>query len=415
MGSLNKRPFFQPPFHYGWVIVISGLLSIFACLGFARFVLGMILPSMSTNLQLRYSDMGLLGTGNFLGYLIAVLLAGRFIESVGARIAIFTGLTVSWISMMLIGFSDSLGKIVLLYGITGVGSGITNISIMGLVSKWFTRQKRGTASGIIVIGSGFALIISGLLVPFINGLYPQDGWRVNWWISATIVFLVSVWDLLLIRNKPEELNLRPVGQPDPETDRLLDIKSTIYTRGLTFHLGIIYLLFGLSYVIYITFVITSFVKEYGLNEAVAGQLWSLIGLLSLLSGPVFGGLSDRLGRGKGLMIVFAMQMIAYALSATGIKGLPLYMSIFFFGVTVWSIPSIMAAAAGDYFGPLKAPSVFGFMTFVFSIGQITGPVVAGLIAEATGSLSLVFTISSVSAGIGLFLSSMLKRPEHYAR
>ena len=64
------------PFHYGWVIVFTGTLCILACLGFGRFALGMLLPSMASTLHLSYSQMGFISTANFTGYLISVLMSG---------------------------------------------------------------------------------------------------------------------------------------------------------------------------------------------------------------------------------------------------------------------------------------------------------------------------------------------------
>ena len=61
--------------HYGWVIAFTGMAVLFSCLGLGRFSLGMLLPSMSTSLDLNYSQMGLIGTGNFVGYMISAILA----------------------------------------------------------------------------------------------------------------------------------------------------------------------------------------------------------------------------------------------------------------------------------------------------------------------------------------------------
>ena len=55
------------PFHYGWLIVIAGSLGIFACIGLARFALGMLLPAMGADLQLSYAQMGTISTANFIG------------------------------------------------------------------------------------------------------------------------------------------------------------------------------------------------------------------------------------------------------------------------------------------------------------------------------------------------------------
>ena len=58
--------------HYGWVVVFVGTLTVFSCLGLARFAFGMLLPSMRDALGMSYDEMGFLGTGNFAGYLVAV-------------------------------------------------------------------------------------------------------------------------------------------------------------------------------------------------------------------------------------------------------------------------------------------------------------------------------------------------------
>ncbi|MFN3395916.1 MAG: YbfB/YjiJ family MFS transporter [Thermodesulfovibrionales bacterium] len=80
--------------HYGWLIVLSGTLCIFACLGLGRFTIGMILPSMATSLGLTYSQMGLISTANFVGYLISVFVSGIIVRKTGARSLIFSALLI---------------------------------------------------------------------------------------------------------------------------------------------------------------------------------------------------------------------------------------------------------------------------------------------------------------------------------
>ncbi|MBM9537476.1 hypothetical protein [Desulfobulbus alkaliphilus] len=45
------------PFHYGWLIVISGTLGSFACIGLAHFALGMLLPAMGEENSRMNSEM----------------------------------------------------------------------------------------------------------------------------------------------------------------------------------------------------------------------------------------------------------------------------------------------------------------------------------------------------------------------
>jgi len=185
----------------------------------------------------------------------------------------------------------------------------------------------------------------------------------------------------------------------------------IYRKGIIYYLGAIYFLFGYTYVIYATFIVTTLVRERGFSESLAGNFWMWVGFLSLFSGPVFGTLSDRIGRKAGLMIVFSLQAVSYLLIATRLPGIFLYLSIGFFGLVAWSIPSIMAAAIGDYVGPKKSAAAIGFVTFIFGLGQISGPAIAGVLAERTGSFSGSFFMAAAFAGAAVVLSGFLRKPQ----
>ena len=72
--------------HYGWYVVAAGTLCIFASLGFGRFALGMLLPAMAESLNLTYSQMGLISTSNFVGYMFAVLFCGYISAKTGSSL-----------------------------------------------------------------------------------------------------------------------------------------------------------------------------------------------------------------------------------------------------------------------------------------------------------------------------------------
>jgi MFS family permease len=402
------------PFHYAWIIVAAGTLCIVACLGFGRFALGMLLPSMAATLKLSYSEIGFISTGNFIGYLAAVLFCGRIAGRIGSRRLIVAALITISASMALISRSSSFLGILILYLITGMGSGAANVPVMGLITAWFDRTIRGRAAGFVVIGSGFAIIISGKLIPFVNKLIGPEGWRMNWLILAGTVAVIAVVGHLFLRNKPEDKGLTPLGSEGkdirPVMHRAIDKKS-IYTNKTLYLLGAIYFLFGYTYVIYATFIVTTLVKERGFSEAIAGNFWSWVGFLSLFSGPVFGTLSDKLGRKAGLIIVFSFQTIAYLLVAANLPPIFLYLSIGFYGVVAWSIPSIMVAAVSEYVGVDKALAAFGFITFIFGLGQITGPSIAGILAERTGSFSSSFFMAAAFAASAILLTAFLKKPQ----
>ncbi len=400
------------PFHYAWVIVATGMLSIVACLGFGRFALGMLLPSMASTLGLTYSQIGFISTGNFLGYLASVLFCGHLARKIGSRRLIVISLIVIGVSMALISQARSFAAVLVLYTITGTGSGAANVPVMGLITAWFDRTIRGRAAGFVVIGSGFAIIISGKLIPYVNKLVGPEGWRTNWLILAGIVMMIAGVGRLFLRNKPEDIGLSPLGGDKhiPPVHQSERDGASIYRNKTLYLLGSIYFLFGYTYVIYATFIVTALVKERGFSETIAGNFWSWVGLLSLVSGPVFGTLSDRLGRKAGLMLVFSLQALAYLLVAANLPPLFLYLSIGFYGIVAWSIPSIMVAAVSEYVGVDKALAAFGLITFIFGLGQIAGPSVAGVLAERTGSFSSSFFMAAAFAGAAILLTGFLKKP-----
>jgi len=396
--------------HYGWHIVWTGTFCIFACLGLGRFALGMILPAMGQSLHLSYSQMGLVGTVNFAGYLVAVLFCGALVDRFGYRRLIVMALAAIGLSMILIGRSSSFVMILMCYTITGMGSGAANVPMMGLISQWFAKSHRGRATGFVVIGSGFAILLSGKMVPFLNHMGGAEGWRLSWQVLGGIILLVAGLCLMMLRNNPQEKKLHPLGQPGEEANDLLTTTKTSISFQDIAQLGGLYFLFGYTYVIYATFIVTSLIQEHGFSEAEAGNFWSLVGGLSLLSGPVFGSLSDRIGRKYTLAIVFAIQTTAYLLVSRPLSTPFLYLSIGCFGVVAWSIPSIMAALAGDYAGPQKAARIFGLITFIFAMGQIAGPAVAGVLAEKSLSFGSSFLMAACFTAFGVVLALSLRSP-----
>ena len=173
------------------------------------------------------------------------------------------------------------------------------------------------------------------------------------------------------------------------------------------HLGLVYFGFGFTYVIYATFVVTKLVQENGFSEAVAGGFWSWVGALSLFSTPFFGALSDRIGRRLTLVLVLGLQCLAYLVSAFTLSDAMVYLSVVLFGLTAWSVPGIMVAAAGDVMGPARAAAGLAFLTLFFGVGQIAGPALAGWLAEVAGGFQPAFLLASAVAGAAAVLAFRL--------
>jgi len=385
---------------------------LFACLGLGRFSLGMLLPSMGISLNLNYSQMGLIGTGNFVGYMLSVVLAGMVAKTIGARWTISLGLVLVGGSMALISRAMGFMEVMALYVATGIGSGLANVPMMGLVSHWFSKTNRGRAAGLMLSGNGIAIVFTGLLIPWINTSLGAEGWRAGWLTIGILALGITAIAAIFLRNEPGEKALSPVGGAvvAPVISDSEHPGKNKSNRGVMVHLGCIYALFGATYVVYATFIVTAMVNERGFGENTAGTFWAVVGGLSIFSGPLFGWLSDRLGRKRGLLLVYALFTLAYVLVAADLPNPFLYASIAIFGLAVWSVPTIMSAAVGDYTGPARAVKAFGFITLFFGAGQITGPAVAGVLADNTGTFSMAFWLCALLTTMAIGLTLCLRPP-----
>jgi len=406
----NEAQHTAPPCHYGWVIVVVGFLIIFACIGLARYAYTMLLPSMQAGLGLSYDRMGFIGTGNFSGYLAAVILAPRLIRRYRPRRVITIGLTITTLAMLAISRCQGFAEPLMLYTLVGMGTGFANIPTMALISYWFRSERRGTAAGLIIGGNGAAIVLAGFLIPLLNRCLGADGWRTGWLILGLVSLIVAILAAWLIRNQPSDMGLEPLGHSQPVAPEQLIAHEERGDGAVLVRLGLLYLAFGATFMVYGTFIVTTMVKEMGFSENVAGMYWSWVGLFSLFSGVVFGALSDRVGRKLGLALVFAVQCAAYLLAGCMLGRAGLIASIILYGSTVFAIPAIMAAAMADYLGLLRSAGAFATVTIFFAVGQTVGPGTAGMIAKASGSFSSAYLLASAITALAALFALMLPRP-----
>ena len=404
--------------HYGWIVIFMGLIITVAAHGFGRMAYTILLPAMKDGLNFDYTQLGLLGTGNFIGYLSMAIIGGFLAARFGARTIITFALLLMGVTMILTGLAKSFGFAFSMRLLTGLGNGAAYVPAMALGSAWFAVKKRGFATGIVSGGIGLGTFLSGIIVPFILTSYGTDGWRYSWYILGTIVILIAIVVFLFLRNQPGDKGLLPVGQKEKEEvqDSSPNKKSSsldwnkIYRMKGMWYLGVVYFFYGLSYIIYMVFFAAYLVKEMGYTEAWAGGLWAIIGGLSIFCGVIWGSISDRIGRGKGAALAYLVLGISYIVYAVFKSEAGFYLSAILFGLTAWSIPTIMAAAAGDFVGPRLAPAGLGFITLFFGIGQSIGPVLGGYLADVSNSFTLPFLIAGGISFVGMIFSFYLKKP-----
>ncbi len=404
--------------HYGWWIVLSAVLSIFVCLGVGRFALGMLLPAMGQALPLDYVQMGWISTANFVGYLLGALWVRRLLPRHGERRLIAMSLMLIIATMVGVSASGGFVLILVLYGCTGVGSGIAMVSTMALVPQWFDRKWRGLAVGFLSVGFGLAIILAGWLVPLANAEMGAMGWRLGWGGLAALCLPMVLFCLIMIRNRPLDKGLEPFGESTsasgewvaPPGMARMEANAGPRLHKVIQRLATVYFLFGATYVVYGTFIVTTLVREHGMTEAKAGQFWIWLGVFSLFCGPLLGAFSDRLGRRAGLCLALFMQACAYALISYGSGAVAVYLSIALYGLSTFGVPLIMTAAVADYSSPQRAAVIIGTITAIFGVGQILGPVLAGVMADYSGSFTPAYLASAALVALAIAITLTLPDP-----
>ncbi len=397
--------------HYGYVIITMGTVVVVGSLGFARFGYTMILPVMQHSLFLSSTEMGFLAAGNLIGYLLFSFIGGILASKYGPKLVITCSLFVCGIAMIGTGFTQGFALAFILRLITGLGSGGSNVPMMGLASSWFSQRRRGMATGLMSGGSGIGLVLVGLVLPRIFAYYGEWGWRMGWYSLGALVILIGFLGVKFLVNNPRELDLPPVGGEDKadEESRASSLQWSLVFRSKTIlHMALIYFLFGFSYIIYSTFFASFLVDERGMLESTAGNLWALIGVLSIFSGLLWGIFSDRFGRKAGLVAIFTLQFTSFLIFSQTFNFSGYLISAILFGLTAWSIPGVMAASIGDHLGSRLAPAGLGMVTLVFGIGQALGPAISGYLADLTTSFSLAFLLAAFGALLGAIISMFLK-------
>lgn len=405
----------RKPFHYGWVVLAMGTLTVFGALGLGRFGYSTILPLMQVDLNMGNEQAGLLATISLAGYLGWSIIGGALAVRYGIRIIASCGLLVTGMGMIFAGSSHGFVYLAASCFLAGIGSGAANIAVMGLWSAWFSVKRRGFAAGIAVTGSSLGLIFTGIFVPWRLSIYGTSSWRISWIIFGSIALVLAVASYIILRNSPAQMGLRPIGEEDHgkvDTDKPSGhLLSKVYTSPLVWRLGLVYFAFGFSYIIYLTFFLRYLTIDLAYSSLAAGRYFMLIGWFSLGCGLIWGALSDYIGRRKTIAIIFLFHAISYCLFALGKSSFYIATSAILFGLSAWSIPALMAAVSGDLFNPRQAPAAFGFITFFFGIGQALGPSIAGVLTRAFGSFPPVFLMIAIVSLLGAAASMWFERLE----
>jgi predicted MFS family arabinose efflux permease len=213
-----------------------------------------------------------------------------------------------------------------------------------------------------------------------------------WFGLAVCVFVVGLLATATLREPPSR-GAGP-GRPRPSM-------RAVFGSASVWQLGLVFMFYGVAYVTYGTFFAAHLARDAGLASDEIGRLWSLAGVVGLGGGILSGALSDRLGPRLTLMLLFVGQAIAEVTLALG-QSPPLFLfSALLYGLTVWCFAAVVSAACALAVGPRLAPAAVSLAVVMMSIGQLSGPILGGLLADRFGSFSPALLLATAADVLGI--------------
>lgn len=375
--------------------IITSILVVFACLGLARFAFGMVLPNMKLDLGLNNTQIGWIGSLNFIGYLSGLFFTNKLYNKLGPYILIKRSLLTQAFFMGLMALSLSYSITSIAYFFTGLCGAFANIAIMTYIAASVPKQIKGKATGMAIVGAGLGIMLSGIIVPFFDGIYAESSWKVSWGIFALFIFFISfILKYGIDINAHNKLHQGEVTLP-----------KNIFLNKSFLEVALLYLIFGITYVVFVTFFVITAQSKWGVSSDISGVFWIVVGFSSIFAGPLFGSIADKIGNFKALMIIYFIQTFANLILAYDSPEYFLWICAFMFGISTWGIPSIMAVLSSELFGAKHTAKILSFITLFFGVGQILGPIGAGWIIDSFENFSYPFYLSATLTFLG-FLGAL---------
>lgn len=382
-----------------WKVAFASLVVTISTLGFGRMSYGVLMPFMKESLSLTYEQAGMLATTNSIGYLGMVLFAGILATKWGSKRLVVFGTLLVALGLLYLGTVQSYGASLVGMIILGVGTAFTYTPLVNIVVGWFP-QRRGMMIGFLVSGLGLGTLFSSLLIPFFTTLFTVDGWRYLWAIYGVLSLLFALVALLILRDPPI-----PILKKEQKDQSLL---REVYVHKGVLIVAFIYGLIGFAYLIPQSFLF-SFILESKINPYAAGQIMAIGGLMSIFSGPLWGTISDKIGRKKSLLITLVTGATSMLIPVIFPVLFGFVVSQFFWGITVVGMLSLIQALSTEQIHASYAPVALGYVTIYFAVGQLLGPGLGGWMADHIGGISSALLLCSGLLALAFLFALRLQK------
>jgi MFS family permease len=404
----------SPRIFYGWWIVVAAFLNLFFAVGIIFYGFPVFYPAFVASLGFTRAQVT---QGFLLGFLVVGLpfglLAGAFIDRIGARWVILSGVGFIGLPLILMNWMTRFWQYELLCVAEVLGYTLAGpIANQVLISRWF-RVRRGRAMGYAYLGLGLGGVVSP---PLANLLIRNFGWRHALEITGALIlivlFPVGFW---ITRSVPADMGLTPDGAL-PESSENGDsagssgISAAVRTANFWLILVGAALVIGAINAVIQHFIL--FMKDQGYSTTTATRFLSILLASSLGGRVVVGYFADRFKK-KNTMALFYL-LVGGAIPLLCVARQPLAALAFtvVFGFAMGADYMLIPLVTAECFGVASLGKLLALIIMGYSIGQWIAPWIAGRVFDAFHGYSLAWAILSVAGLLGavaIYAISVLPR------
>ena len=349
----------------------------------------------------------------FLGLSAAFL--GHFVEKEGPRKAGMLAACFFGFGIVCSGFAirfHSLWLLYLCYGVLGgIGLGTGYIAPVSTLIKWFP-DKRGMATGMAIMGFGFAAFISSFAMKKLMSV-ESIGLEGMFYILGGIYFVVMFVSSQYLSPPPKDW--LPAGYKDRLNNGSVKIKADLSqltaneaVKTLRFYFLWVMLFINICCGISVISVASPMSQELaGMSVAAATGMVAIIGIFNGMGRIGWSSISDHIGRPATWTAFFVIQIILFLL-------LPQVTHPFLFQAIVFTIITCygggfasMPAYISDLFGTKQVSAILGYILTAWSAAGLAGPMLLSYVRDRTKSYSTTLYIFSGFFAAGLIISMLL--------
>lgn len=391
-----------------WLIVLSAI-GIHICIGsvYAWSVLTKpIMQSMGFTLQETTwtFSLAILFLGLSAGFL------GSYVEKHGPRRSGLVSTIFFGIGMLGTAFAlsqHSLSLMYLFYGVIGgIGLGTGYITPVSTLVKWFPNN-RGLATGLAIMGFGFASLIAGPVMQLLIAKYGL----INNFIILGCVYMVVMTASSLYLEPPQAA---PITEAKAKLASVPAASQSQYTVNEAMKTWQFYALWWIFFTnitcgIGLLAVASPMAQEViHMTPLAAASMVGIIGLLNGLGRIVWSTISDYIGRRNTYILFFLLEIIAFYLLASVTDSF-LFQALIFLIITCYGGGfSCMPAYLSDLFGTKQLSAIHGRILTAWGLAGIAGPLLLSWIKETTNSYSITLYFFSGCFVLSLLIAVILK-------